>query len=80
MEAVEGIITVTQEGRFKLVTESGQVIDFVLSHANSVEPQDLPSVRRERRRVRVEYTKPARMLAHVAHTLRAAGGISSKGI
>ncbi|MBV9378807.1 MAG: hypothetical protein JO320_27775 [Alphaproteobacteria bacterium] len=80
MQAVEGVITLIQEGRFELVTDGGRVMHFMLAHGSSVEPQDLPPLQQERRRVRVEYTKPTRVVTHVAHTLRTADRSSSKGI
>ena len=72
MQSVEGVITLVQEGRFELVTDGGRVMHFLLAHDASLEPQDLPALKRDRRRVRVDYTEPSRLVAHVAHTLRTA--------
>ncbi len=80
MQSVEGVITLVQEGRFALVKDDGCVMHFLLAHEASLEPQDLPLLKRDQRRVRVEYTEPSRLVAHVAHTLRTADDISTKRI
>ena len=80
MQSVEGVITLVQEGRFAVVTDGGRVMNFLLAHDASLEPQDLPSLKRDRRRVRVDYTEPSHLIAHVAHTLRTADDISSERI
>ena len=72
MKSAEGVITLAQEGRFELVTDSGRVMQFVLGHDAAIEPQDLPPLKREQRRIRVDYTEPSRLIAHVAHTLQTA--------
>jgi hypothetical protein len=68
----EGVITLVQEGRFALVTDRGRVMHFPLAHDASLEPQDLPFLKRDQRRFRVDFTEPSRLVAHVAHTLRTA--------
>jgi hypothetical protein len=80
MQSAEGVITLVQEGRFVLVEDSGRVMHFVLAHDASLEPQDLPLLKRDRRRVRVDYTEPSRLVAHLAHTLRTADDISTERI
>lgn len=80
MQSVEGVITLVQEGRFAVVTDSGRVMNFLLAHDASLEPQDLPLLKRDQRRVRVDYTEPSRLVAHVAHTLRTADDISTERI
>jgi hypothetical protein len=80
MKSVEGVIILTQEGRFELVTDRGQVMQFVLAHNAAIEPQDLPPLQRNQRRVRVDYTEPSRLIAHVAHTLRTADMHAAKGM
>jgi hypothetical protein len=37
-------------------------------------------LKRDQRRVRVDYTEPSRLVAHVAHTLRTADDISTERI
>ena len=80
MQSVDGVITLVQEGRFAIVTDGGRVMQFLLAHDASLEPQDLPLLKRDRRRVRVDYTEPSRLVAHVAHTLRTADDISPERI
>ena len=72
MKTAHGIITLVQEGRFALVTDGGAVMQFVLAHDARLEPQDLPPLAKKQSRVRVDYTEPSRLVAHVAHTLRTA--------
>jgi hypothetical protein len=73
MKSVEGVITLTQEGRFQLVTDGGRVLQFVLAHNAAIEPQDLPPLQRSQHRVEVDYTEPGHIIGYVAHTLRADG-------
>jgi hypothetical protein len=80
MRSVKGIITLVQEGRFTLVADSGRVMQFLLAHDASLEPQDLPPLKRDRRRVRVNYSEPSRLVAYVAHSLRTADDISTERI
>jgi hypothetical protein len=80
MQSAEGVITLVQEGRFALVEDDGRVMHFALAHDASLEPQDLLFLKRDQRRVRVDYTEPSRLVAHVAHTLRTADDISTKRI
>ena len=40
---------------------------FPLAHDASLEPQDLPFLKRDQRRFRVDFTEPSRLVAHVAH-------------
>ena len=80
MQSAEGIITLVQEGRFALVTDSGRVMYFLLAHDAALEPQDLPFLKRDQRRVRVDYTEPSRLVAHMAHTLVIADDISAEWI
>ena len=71
MQSAEGVITLVQEGRFALVKDDGRVMHFILAHDASLEPQDLPPLKRDQRRVRIDY---------VAHRLRIADGISTERI
>ncbi len=80
MQSAEGVITLVQEGRFALVKDGGRVMHFLLAHDASLEPQDLPLLMREQRRVRIDFTKPSRLLAHVAHRLRTADDKSTERI
>ena len=80
MQSAEGVITLVQEGRFALVTNGGRVMQFLLARDASLEPQDLPLLKRNQRRVRVDYTEPSRLVAHVAHMLRTADDIFTERI
>jgi hypothetical protein len=80
MQSVDGVITLVQEGRFAIVTDGGRVMQFLLAHDASLEPQDLPLLKRDRRRVRVDYTDPSHLVAHVAHALRTADDTSTERI
>jgi hypothetical protein len=70
VETADGIITLVQEGRFKLVTDEDRVMHFVLAHNASIEPQDLPPLARAQTPVRVAYTRPKHLIAAIAHSLR----------
>jgi hypothetical protein len=71
METAEGVITLVQEGRFKLATKAGRVMHFVLAHDAAIEPGDLPPLAEAQTPVQVSYTRPDRLIAAVAHSLRA---------
>lgn len=71
METVEGIVTLVQEGRFKLVTDESRVMHFVLAHSAAIEPEDLPPLAERQARVRVAYSRPDHLVAAVAHELSA---------
>ena len=70
VETADGVITVVQEGRFKLVTDEGRVMHFMLAHDAALEPGDLPALARAQTRLRVGYTRPDHLIAAVAHDLR----------
>ncbi len=38
---VSGIVTVIQEGRFRVATDDGRSVLFTLAHGSPIEPQDL---------------------------------------
>lgn len=44
MDCISGIISVVQEGRFRLSSDDGRSILFTLSSRAALEPQDLPSL------------------------------------
>lgn len=74
MGTADGIITLVQEGRFKLVTNDGHVMHFVLAHDAAAEPEDLPPLARAQTRVRVGYTRTDRLIAVVAHRIEVLQG------
>jgi len=51
MRSAEGVIILVEEGRFALVRDDGRVMPFLLAHNASLEPQDLPLLKRDQRRV-----------------------------
>jgi hypothetical protein len=67
MHSVRGFVGAVQEGRFRLVTDDGRVMPFVLSHKASAEPQDLPPLVAKAVRVRVSYSESPHLIADVAH-------------
>jgi len=69
MEWLTGVITVVQEGRFRVVGDDGVPRQFVLSHRAPLEPQDLPPLQRAQAHVRVAYAPSRSLIAGVAHDL-----------
>ena len=67
MHSVRGKVIAVQEGRFRLVTDNGRVMPFVLSHKASAEPQDLPPLAARTARVQVSYSESPHLIADVAH-------------
>ena len=67
MRSIRGVVGAVQEGRFRLVADDGRVIPFILSHKAAAEPQDLPPLASNARRVRVEYTDSPHLIANVAY-------------
>jgi hypothetical protein len=67
MHSVRGKLMAVQEGRFRLVTDDGRVMRFVLSHKASAEPQDLPPLAAGAARVQVSYSESPHLIADVAH-------------
>ena len=51
------------------MTDDGRVLQFMLSHRASLEPQDLPPLQHRRARVRVEYRDSRHMIAGVVRRL-----------
>ena len=68
MQHVQGIITVVQEGRFRLAAEGGRSLLFVLSSRAPIEPQDLDELLG--RRVDVTYSAAENRKAFTAHNMR----------
>lgn len=74
MHSVRGRVIAVQEGRFRLVTDDGRVMPFVLSHKASAEPQDLPPLAARPVQVLVSYSESPHLIADVAHRLEIVGG------
>jgi hypothetical protein len=69
MRSVRGVIGAVQEGRFRLITDEGRVMPFVLSHRSAAEPQDLPPLQARAARVRVEYGDSPHLIAAIAESI-----------
>ena len=67
MQSERGVITAVQEGRFRLLTDSGRVLLLVLSHKAVLEPQDLPQLQAAAIRVRVDCTASEHLIAAIVH-------------
>ena len=64
MRSATGTVLVVQEGRFRLLTDDGRGMVFLLAHDAPIEPQDLPSL--THRRVRVDYDDSPNLVAGIA--------------
>jgi hypothetical protein len=62
-----GRIVVVQEGRFRLQSEDGCGLLFLLHHGAALEPQDLPTLKH--RRVRIRYEEGKGLIAGIARDL-----------
>lgn len=71
MRRAFGIITVVQEGRFRLSSEDGHSLLFALHHRSRIEPQDLPDLLGGQT-VEVAYTATEGRKAFTAHDIRVA--------
>ena len=69
MQRAEGIVTVVQEGRFRLLTRHGQSKLFLLAHDANIEAQDLPELQREQTHVVVQFSDAEHLVAGIAHRL-----------
>jgi hypothetical protein len=67
MHSVRGRVIAVQEGRFRLATDDGRVLPFVLSHKASAEPQDLPPLAARPVRVLISYSESPHLIADIAH-------------
>ncbi len=71
MQTECGIITVVQEGRFRLASDDGRSLLFMLDASARVEPQDLPALLHGPR-VRVAHVAAPGRHARVARDIRPA--------
>lgn len=67
MRTATGTILMVQESRFRLLTDDGKGLAFVLSSSAPFEPQDLAPL--AGRRARVQYRAASGLLAGEAHDL-----------
>ena len=69
MRSAHGVVTLAQEGRFKLVTDDGRVLHLILAHDAPLEPQDLTPLQCAQARVWVEYEEVPQLTAGLVHRL-----------
>ncbi len=69
MQALDGIVTIVQEGRFLLQTGQGEHHLFVLAHNASLEPAQLAPLQRAQARVRVNYKTAPDLVALIAQSV-----------
>ena len=67
MPRATGTILLVQEGRFRLLTDHGRGMVFILAHDAPLEPQDLPAL--THRRVEVDYLPAPGLIASIARNL-----------
>ena len=78
LKTMTGVITIVQEGRFKMEPEDGQPMLFVLAPSAPIEPQDLPGLQRSQARVTVRYEDAGTLIAGVVHDIGWAEGPNRK--
>ncbi|WP_152527962.1 hypothetical protein [Lutibaculum baratangense] len=69
MKTAIGIITVVQEGRFRLSREDGSSELYILHRNAPLEPQDLKPLAARGTRVRVRYEDAPGVVAGLAHDI-----------
>ena len=67
MPSVTGTVLLVQESRFRLLTDDGRGLTFLLAYDAPMEPQDLPPL--TDRRVRVDYEQAPKLVAGIARDL-----------
>jgi hypothetical protein len=65
-KSVDGIVLIVQEGRFQLRDDAGVGHQFELSYKAALEPEQLPPLVREQKRVRVHYESGEDVIGFVA--------------
>ncbi|WP_071796776.1 hypothetical protein [Natronohydrobacter thiooxidans] len=73
MEQVLGIVTIVQEGRFRLTKPDGGALHFSLAHPAQTAAQDLAALCTRLAHVRVAYEKVDGRSALVAHEISELG-------
>jgi hypothetical protein len=73
MPTIDGVITMVQEDRFRLVGADGRCQLFLLSHRTRVDGDDLHRFERARTPVTVTHGEAPGLIARTAHTVRPAG-------
>jgi hypothetical protein len=72
MRTIDGVITMVQEGRFRLLGADGHYQLFLLSHRTRVDGDDLQRFERSGARVTVTYVDAPGLIARTAHDVRSA--------
>jgi hypothetical protein len=72
--SVRGHITLVQEERFRVVSDSGQGLLFTLAHNANISAADLHRFHEEGAEVVVGFRGEPDLETGVAHSVRAAGG------
>ncbi len=65
-KAMDGVITIVQEGRFQMTDDAGVSHLFILGHAAAAETEQLDAIRRGTARVRVRFEEPGNLIGNVA--------------
>ncbi len=65
-KAMDGVITIVQEGRFQMTDDGGVSHLFILGHAAAAEAEQLGAVKHSPIRVRVRYKEPKNVIGNVA--------------
>ncbi len=66
METVSGSISLVQENRFLLESDTGLHHLFIVSHTAPYTPEDLRAAQESHRRVTVHFTRPGKLIAGLA--------------
>lgn len=66
MRQVTGTLMVVQEGRFRLRTDDGRTLLFLLSPSANIEPQDLPTLYERGRRLQINYKERRGLIGGIA--------------
>jgi hypothetical protein len=72
MPIIDGVITMVQEDRFRLIGADGHYQLFLLSHRTRVDGEDLHRFERSRTPVTVRYDEAPGLIARTAHDVRPA--------
>ena len=69
MQAMTGVVTIVQEGRFQLTDDAGVSQLFLLSPRAGAETAQLSALQHRQSRVRVRCTPAANLIGWVAHQI-----------
>ena len=77
MQQVIGSLMVVQEGRFRLRTEDGRTLLFLLASNANIEPQDLPGLKARGGRLQVDYKERKGLIGGIAQRVTPLGQTSA---